>query len=135
MFCSQCGTEIDDDSTECNSCSAPTQLGQSEVDPGRKTGAAALRSMGMLILVGSITLWLGLSLIFGSTFSIIYLIFACAAGGAMHYAGRQMDPHAHSATSRGIVGGAIGGVAIVAGILIALVIAVIAFLEGLGILR
>jgi hypothetical protein len=87
--------------------------------------------MGMLILVGSITLWLGLKIVFGATFSNIFLIFACAAGAVMHYAGRKMDPHAHSATSRGIVGGVLGGTAIVVGLIIALVIAVIAFIEGI----
>jgi hypothetical protein len=131
MFCSQCGTEIDDDSTECHSCSATTQLGQSELDPGRKTGAAALRSLGMFILAGSITIWLAWLLLFGSTFPIIYLIFACVVGGGMHYAGRKMDPHAHSATSRGIVGGAVGGIVIVVGFIIAFVLAVLAFIGGI----
>jgi hypothetical protein len=119
-----------DESTGCQSCGRTTQLGQSELDPGRKTGAAALRSLGMLILVGSITLGLGSSLIFGSAFPNVFLILACAVGGGMHYAGRKMNPHEHSASVAGAVGGVLGGTAIVVGMLVALLVVAIEFFES-----
>jgi hypothetical protein len=79
----------------------------------------------MLILVGSITLGLGSSLIFGSAFPNVSLILACAVGGGMHYAGRKMNPHEHSASVAGAVGGVLGGTAIVVGMLVALLVAVL----------
>ena len=40
----------------------------------------------------------------------------------MHYAGRKMDPHAHSATVAGAVGGVLGGAAVVFGIFVAVIL-------------